>query len=332
MARGDQLSRQWKIIQALTGSHQGKSATRLAAELDCHSRTVYRDLEALQAAGFPLFTERREGKTYWSMLDAGKNQLPVPLNLTELMALHFSRNLLKSLDGTFIYDSLASLFEKVTSTLPQPFLDYLEKAEQTIGAGARQRNPNSDFQSILTQVHQAVRERRLIDILYFTMSRRTMGRRRVSPYQVWFYDETFYVIGHCHKRQAVRVFALDRILEITILEESFTPPEDFDARLFMGKSFGIFQGEPVKVAICFSSEVAGYIREKVWHPSQKLEDRPDGGLVFTAEVAGLEEIKFWVLKWGRAATVLSPPSLRSAVCREAGALVAQHREDSDPCP
>jgi predicted DNA-binding transcriptional regulator YafY len=330
MARGDQLSRQWKIIQALNSSHQGKSATRLAAELDCHSRTVYRDLEALQAAGFPLFTEKRDGKTCWSMLEAGRNQPPIPLNLTELMALHFSRNLLKSLDGTFIYDSLESLFDKVKSTLSQPYLDYLEKAEQTIGAGARKRNPNKDFQSILTRVHQAVRERRLIDILYFTMSRRAMGRRRISPYQVWFYDETFYVIGHCHSRQSVRVFALDRIQDITLLDETFVPPQNFDARLFMGNSFGIFQGKPVTVTIRFCSDVAGYIREKVWHPSQKLEDQPDGSLVFTAEVAGLEEIKFWVLKWGSAATVLAPPSLREAVCREARALYEQHKENSDP--
>ena len=152
MARGNQLSRQWKIIQALTNARQGKSATQLAGELDCHSRTVYRDLEALQAAGFPLFTERREGKTYWTMLDAGKNRPPIPLNLTELMALHFSRNLLKSLAGTFIYDSLESLFDKVKTTLPQPYLDYLEKAGQTIGAGTRGRNPHGDFQSILAQV------------------------------------------------------------------------------------------------------------------------------------------------------------------------------------
>ena len=54
MARGEQLARQWKIIQTLISSRMGKSATDLAEGLECGWRTVYRDLEALQAAGFPL--------------------------------------------------------------------------------------------------------------------------------------------------------------------------------------------------------------------------------------------------------------------------------------
>jgi predicted DNA-binding transcriptional regulator YafY len=56
MARGDQLGRQWKIIQTLIYSRRGKSAAELASDLDCHPRTVYRDLEALQIAGFPIYS------------------------------------------------------------------------------------------------------------------------------------------------------------------------------------------------------------------------------------------------------------------------------------
>ena len=52
MARGDQLGRQWKIIQTLISSRRGKSAADLAQDLECHPRTLYRDLEALQVAGF----------------------------------------------------------------------------------------------------------------------------------------------------------------------------------------------------------------------------------------------------------------------------------------
>ena len=62
MARGDQLARQWKIIQMLVTSRQGKSAVDLASEIECHPRTLYRDLEALQAAGFPIYTARVKTK------------------------------------------------------------------------------------------------------------------------------------------------------------------------------------------------------------------------------------------------------------------------------
>ena len=76
MARGDQLSRQWRIIHALIASPHGKSAAELSDALDCHSRTVYRDLEALQMAGFPLYTEQEGGKTRWSLIDAQRHQMP----------------------------------------------------------------------------------------------------------------------------------------------------------------------------------------------------------------------------------------------------------------
>ena len=95
MARGDQLSRQWKIIQTLISSRMGKSAADLAEDLECHPRTVYRDLEALQVAGFPIYTERVEGKNLWSLLDTVKHQIPIPFSLPELMALYFSSDMMK---------------------------------------------------------------------------------------------------------------------------------------------------------------------------------------------------------------------------------------------
>ena len=122
MARGDQLTRQWMIIQSLISSRQGKSVSDLAGSLKCHRRTVYRDLEALQAAGFPVYTDKAAGKNVWSLLDAAKHSIPIPFNLPELMALYFSRDMLKVFKDTHFHDSLESLFKKVKATLPKKSL------------------------------------------------------------------------------------------------------------------------------------------------------------------------------------------------------------------
>ena len=95
MPRGDQIGRQWSIIQTLISSRMGKTAAELAEELECNPRTIYRDLEALQVAGFPIYTDRMEGKNLWSLLDTVRHEIPIPFSLTELMALYFSRDMLK---------------------------------------------------------------------------------------------------------------------------------------------------------------------------------------------------------------------------------------------
>ena len=224
MARGDQLARQWKIIQTLISSRMGKSAAEIARDLNCHPRTVYRDLDALQSAGFPMYTERVDGKSLWSLLDTVKHHFSIPFNLTELMALHFSRDVLKILEGTVFYDSLESLFQKVRTTLPPESRKYLEQISKSLGSRSRPYKQYDKFKEIIHQVNEAVIQRKIIDIVYYTMSRRRMTKRKVAPYQVWFYDGSFYLIGLCSLANEIRIFAVDRIKMLHTTDETFDIP------------------------------------------------------------------------------------------------------------
>lgn len=88
-----------------------------------------------------------------------------------------------------------------------------------------------------------------------------------------------------------------------------------------------------KVKIRFAPEVAGYIQEKVWHESQKTHPQKDGSILFDAEVAATDEIKYWIMAWGAKAEVLEPASLREEIRREAAGILARYeppmaREDT----
>jgi predicted DNA-binding transcriptional regulator YafY len=180
MARGEQLARQWRIIQTLIISRVGKSAVELAEELECNPRTLYRDLEALQAAGFPIYTDRVDGKNLWSLLDTVKHQIPIPFSLMELMALYFGRDMLKVFRDTVFYDALESLFKKVKTTLPPESLGYLEKVEQVLSLGLKPYKEYGKFKEIINRVHEAALNRRTVEMVYFTMSRKKETRRRVG--------------------------------------------------------------------------------------------------------------------------------------------------------
>jgi predicted DNA-binding transcriptional regulator YafY len=320
MARGDQLARQWKIIQTLISSHMGKSAADLAEGLECGWRTVYRDLEALQAAGFPLYSEKIDGKSFWSVLETAKHSIPIPFSLTELMALYFSRGMMGVLKDTVLYDSLESLFDKIKTTLPPAYIEYLGQIEKSLEVRAKPHKQYGELQDMIGRISEAAIQKKVVEIVYYTMSRNKETRRKVAPYKIWFFDDTFYLIGNCGLRDDVRIFALDRIKNIRHTDETFEMPDDFNIDDFMKSSFGVFHGEPVRVRIWFAVDIAEYIREKTWHETQKIETQKDGSIIFEAEVAGTKEIEFWVLKWGAKARVLAPESLRDEIRSEIEAM------------
>jgi len=326
MARGDQLGRQWKIIQTLITSRRGKSAAELAEELECRPRTVYRDLEALQVAGFPIYTERADGKNLWSLLDTIKHQIPVPFTLTELMALYFGRDMLKVFKDTAFYESLESLLQKVRTTLPPESVKYVENVEQTLHLATKPYKDYGRFKEIINRVTDAALNRKTIEMVYYTMSRSKETRRKVDPYRLWFFNGTFYLIGLCHMRNEVRIFAMDRIKMLHQTKEAFAVPEDFNMDDFMGRSFGVYQGPPINIKVWFHPEVAGYIKEKIWHESQQIHPQPDGSIIFEAQVAGTDEIRFWIMTWGSKAEVLEPASLKEEFRAEAEAIMNMYGE------
>ena len=322
MSRGRQLTRQWRIIQKLAASPQGATIEEIAREAECCRRTLYRDLSALQEAGFPLYNPGASGRqNRWALLSPERMDLPLPLELPEVMALYLSRDVLKVLKDTFIYDNLDSLFKKIQALLPSEALAFLKEVEKNLYVRERpQKHYREGLPRLFDALNRAVAENRVMDITYFTMSRNQETRRRVDPYSLWYFDGSFYVIGFCHLRDEIRVFAVDRIHDFQVTEETFQRPMDFSGREFMRTSFGAFQGRATRVRIRFSPQAAGYIREKKWHDSQVLTEKSDGSVELELEVAGTREIKLWVMGWGAQALVLSPVSLRKEICSEIKAM------------
>jgi len=329
MARGDQLGRQWRIIQILISSRSGKSAAELAAALDCRARTIYRDLNALQMAGFPIYTEAMGGRNLWSVLDSVKHQTPIPFSLPELMAIHFSTRMLQVFRGAVFYDALESLSQKIRTTLPPESLNYVKKLEQTLDVGISPYKEYGRFSEIIGRAQEAAINRKSIEMVYYSMRRKAETKRQVDPYRVWFFNGTFYLIGLCHTREAVRIFALDRIRTLRRTGEDFEIPEDFNFEEFIQPSFGVYQGQPVTIKVWFHPDVAGYIEEKIWHESQEIHRQADGAIIYQVRAGGTDEIKYWIMSWGAKARVLSPEFLRKEIQDEAERMFRGYEDEGE---
>ena len=321
MARGDQLSRQWRLLQMLLMSRNGRSAAELAAELGCHARTVYRDLTALQQAGFPLYTPETGGTRRWALLDTPHAAGPGPISIREVAALSLARSLLQPLPDSGLHGALTSLYDKLRAGLPPRAARYLDAMRTAVSVrSSTVATPARDH--LLTQIRRAVIERRRVEIDYWAASRQQHTRRTIDPYRIWVADGLFYLIAYCHLRADVRIFAADRIHQLKLTDHHFAEPEHFDADAFMAPGLGAYTGPPQRITIRFTPAAAAYLLLRTWHPSQQTSTQPDGSVIFSAQLAVTAELCQWVLRWGSAAEVLEPDTLRQQIRIQARSLAA----------
>lgn len=324
--RGDQLSRQWRILRQIEAGRTGLTAWEIAELFGVSLRTAYRDLDDLQLAGFPLYTEKGGEKGQrWRLIDTYKVNLPHPFTLTELLSLQLSRDLFKVFDGTVFQESLTSLFEKITAALPPESIAYLNQVRGAYHMGSSHCKNYGRYRELVSQVNKAVLEHRSIEIGYQGLNDKSPVRRKIDPYKIWFYDGTLYVVGLCHLRSKIRTFVLDRIKMLRVTGDSFEVPADFNFEDLIRHSFKVMQKELYTVVVQISPAWAQYVGERIWHESQSIQEQLDGGIEITMRVAGLEEIKQWIMGMGPEAYVLEPEELRGMIRKDLQATLAKYR-------
>ncbi len=324
MPRGDQLTRQWKLVQLLSG-RLGRTLAQLCGELGVTKRTVQRDLEVLTAAGFPVTSDMRNGTVFWHFMEGFHAEAPVALTLSEQMALYFSKGLFKPLQGTPIYESLEAAIQKIGSQLPPQSFKFLRGLEQGISVSSFGLKDYSHSKQVIQALTRAVFNKLKARIAHRAVHHEQAIEREVDPYKLWYVNNGLYVVGHDHLKNDLRVFAVERIQSVSLTKRRFEIPPDFNFEEFKQTAFNMIWGEPQEVKIRFSASQAPYLKERTWHPSQKIEGEEGGSIILTLQVADLWEVKRWLIGFGADAEVLEPGQLREEIVTECSALRRLHR-------
>ena len=128
--RGDQLARQWRIIRSVEASPNGLTVAEVAQREETGIRIIYRDMEALQAAGFPLYTEKVGlARRRWAFIDSFKLKIPPPFTLTQLMSLYFYEDLVRVFRGIPFHDSIDSVFKEIQTLFSPQTLSNLDQIQ-----------------------------------------------------------------------------------------------------------------------------------------------------------------------------------------------------------
>jgi proteasome accessory factor C len=171
------------------------------------------------------------------------------------------------------------------------------------------------------------------------MERGETEKRKVDPYHLVFRGGQFYLIGHSHERDAVRVFRLSRIQGkvgyASKAEHDFSPPEDFDRRDY-GSRADWQLGEERGVARIFIRDRIAWLIERDFggygtlRPAKKADGAPGKGQIFETAYASHRELIAWVLRWRQNAQVLGPEDLREEAETRLSLLHDRHHNGFEP--
>ncbi len=310
--RNAEVIRQWKILKTIEAGRY-TTAADMAEEHGVTERTIRRDLEALQEAGFPLYDERSEGRKVWRLIEGYRQRLNQTFTLSELAALYFGRNLMSFLGGSPFARDLESAFEKIREALPAKSLPYLSRIQDLFSARPDPMKDYSKKRDVIAALIDAVLHQRKARLEYFSFNSRKTKAYLIDPYRVVYYHGGLYLYARVEEYAEVRTFAVERISRIEVLDQSFEAPKDFNVSEYAKGAFGIAGGKPEEVEVAFDATLAGYIRERAWHESQRLEERPDGSVLLRMSVAPGWELKSWIKGFIPHVKVLAPARLRDEI-------------------
>ena len=342
----EKLIRQLSLISFLMANRRPVSALEIKQEVegyssmndDAFARRFYADRAELESLGISLQVEK-PGEGFFEAelyaLPPENYYLPaIEFTDDELAAL---RTALTLLDGRFAYaEPLRLALQQVSWGRPNP----LSNGESTpVDVAVTASAGGRELSQRLAKIETAISRRKTIGFEYYTMERDETSARKVDPYHLVYRSGQFYLIGHSHERDAVRVFRLSRIRGkvsyATKAEHDFPPPEDFDRRDY-GSRADWQMGELDGTARIFIRERIAWLVRRDYgrygelRPAKKTDDAPGRGMIFETPYASSRQLVAWVLSWRHNATVLEPPELADEAAERVGLLRERHSGDFAP--
>ena len=283
----------------------------LAKEYEVETATIYRDIEYMRdMLNAPIeYSAKHRGWYY------GEKSFRLPARFAsanDMLALGMAKSLISLYRDTPLYQSAERLLNDITAPLsPDEVSDVKQAAwyeKRIIVPPVASAPVNNETWEIIID---AMKENRVITFEYKGVWDKIYRTRLVRPYQLLFDTGVWYIYGYAEERSAMRLFSLSRIKNISLTNERFTLPKDFDYRIKNdGSYFGVFIGKKRHYKIAFASTASIEIKERKWAADQKIEEKKDGtGIVINFSSIQFPKVLAWVLSYGMAAQPIEPPEL-----------------------
>lgn len=322
----DRLQRIYKLHQIIAAHHLPVPHLVLQDQLECSRATVTRVIEEMRLHfNAPIKYDRERNGYFYDAADGAAFELPgIWFNASELYALLTTQQLLEQTQPSLLNNHLKPLKIRIEKILAGATLDKNEIAKRVrILRMAGRSTSSQHFQTVAG----ALLQRQRLFIRYHSRSDDTATQREISPQRLTHYRDNWYLDAWCHQRNGLRSFAVDRLLEAKLLEQTAQdiPEEKLDAHF--ASSYGIFAGTPKHIAVLrFSAERARWVAEEQWHPQQHGSILDDGRYELRIPYSDPRELMMDVLKHGAEVEVIEPASLRQMIKQQLQVTAQQYEK------
>lgn len=322
-----------RLIGAIQ-SKRGLNAGDLARLCEIHERTVYRDLDTLNASGVPCAFDP---ETNGYRIRGGFFMPPIELTFEEAMALVAVLEGVAG-EGQLPFFSIAGrAAEKIRSQLPAAVLEALEPLDNRVRIDLPATMADESCRDVYDDIRKAIAERRAVICTYEPVASSQpagtgddgTGEFEFRPYALWYCQRAFYAVGLHGGRSEIRRLKLSRFTSVIATDRPYAIPDKFDPRQDLGLAWRMIRGDQRhRVVVRFEPDFSDNASETRWHSSQEEHWDDAGRVTLTFTVDGLEEIVWWVLGYGPGATVIEPPELVSRVRELAQLTVLRYARES----
>ncbi len=335
------VARALRVLDGLRGFKLGRPLVELAEDLGVSEKTIRRDLADLQDAGFEIELVRIDHRAAARLVEHTTSN--VTITRRERYTLLAIRSMFDVLRGTPLWEDVSSILRKLEQRMsPEERAEHATFGERFAYVPDGGTKAYEGKEDILDALLTGVLSRKVVRYAYQD-GRGRAQRGHLAPFAMLLYKHGLYVVGRRLKRPedgraippgGVGVFAVERFTDAEFLRAApFTPPADFQLSTVMHGAFGLHLGDPAAaqdVVIEFSKAGASYVRARLWHPAQRLDDLPDGRVRLTFPCATLAPVVSWILEWGPHARVLAPGELVDRVVAELDAARSQYGSSTSP--
>jgi proteasome accessory factor C len=313
----ERLSRLLAMVPWLL-AHQGVPLAAAAAEFGIDEDQLVKDLELLFVCGLPghmpddlIEAEWEDGVVFLANADAISR--PLRLGVDEALALIVGLRALRDVPGLGDRDAVTRALAKIEAAAG---------AAAAAAPSVRVDLPRDVDPAVVAACEDALRRRRRLHLGYLVPHRDETTRRDVDPMRVLHLGGHWYLEGWCHRTSAVRMFRLDRIVDVSVLDADGTPPATAQSR---DLDAGLFAPGPDDAVVTL--RVEPYARWVVdYYPIESVQTQGDGSLLLRMRTGDTAWLRQLVLRLGGAARVVDPPELAASVADSARAALAAYGE------